>query len=277
MRRVRSRTGAEMAVIGQGTWRMGEDPRRRAEEIAALRLGLDLGMTLVDTAEMYAEGGAEQVVGEAIRGRRHEVFLVSKVLPHHASYEGTRRAAEGSLRRLGTDYLDLYLLHWPGPHPLEETLRTLQRLREEGKIRHYGLSNFDRAAMEEAEGLAGGDEIAADQVLYNLERRAIERSLLPWCQPRGVVIMAYSPLEQGQLRQRPGLVEVARRCGVSPSQVALAWTVRHPGVVAIPKASRPEHVRANAAAAQLELAEEDLARLDADYPPPEPGARLEWL
>jgi diketogulonate reductase-like aldo/keto reductase len=203
-----------MPVLGQGTWRMGERRSARPAEVAALRLGLDLGMTLIDTAEMYADGGAEEVVGEAIRGRRDEVFLVSKVLPKNASREGTMRAAERSLRRLGTDRIDLYLLHWEGSHPLAATLEAFTRLREAGKIVHYGLSNFDRDLMQEAESLPGGATLAADQVLYHLGKRAPEARLLPWCAERGVVVMAYSPLAQGRLRRRQALR--ARGPGLDP-------------------------------------------------------------
>jgi diketogulonate reductase-like aldo/keto reductase len=245
---------------------MGERPGRRAAEVAALRLGLDLGIGLIDTAEMYGDGGAEEVVGEAIRGRRDDVFVVTKVLPGNASRAGTLRAAERSLRRLRTDRIDLYLLHWAGPHPLAGTLEAFEELRAAGKIRHHGVSNFDLAEMEEAGSLPGGARIAANQVLYNLERRGIERRLLPWCRERGVVVMAYSPLDQGALARRPALRAVARRHGVSPERVAVAWTIRQAGLVTIPKAARPEHVRDCAAAIHLRLSAEDLAELDRAYP-----------
>jgi diketogulonate reductase-like aldo/keto reductase len=266
-----------MPVLGQGTWQMGVDETERPREVGALRLGLDLGMTLIDTAEMYADGGAEEVVGEALRGRRDEVFLVSKVLPKNASREGTVRAAERSLRRLGTDRIDLYLLHWESKTPLAETLEAFTRLREAGKIRHYGLSNFDRDLMQEAESLPGGAAVAADQVLYHLGKRGLEARLLPWCAERGVTVMAYSPLAQGRLRRRRGLAGVARRHGVTPSRVAVAWTLRLPGIVSIPKASSPDHVRDNAAALDLKLTSEDLAELDAAFPPPSPDEPLGML
>ncbi|PYT09689.1 MAG: oxidoreductase [Acidobacteria bacterium] len=277
MRKVRSRTGAEMPVLGQGTWEMGEDPRRRREEIEALRLGLDLGMSLIDTAEMYADGGAERIVGEAVRGRRHEVFLVSKVLPENASLEGTIRAAERSLKRLRTDSLDLYLLHWESSHPLEETLAGFERLIADGKIRHYGVSNIDLQGLQRAETLPGGGRIACDQVYYNLSRRGIERKLLPWCAKRGIIVMAYSPLDQGKLCCAAELWKVARRHGVTPACVAIAWTLRRSNVISIPKASSLQHVRENASAPDLRLTEQDLADLHAAFPPPSRDIPLETL
>ena len=268
-------SGRTIPILGQGTWNMGEDPSARAAEVAALRLGLDLGMTLIDTAEMYGEGGAEEVVGEAIAGRRDEVFLVSKVYPHNASRAGVRAACERSLRRLRTECLDLYLLHWRGNVPLAETLEAFERLREEGKIRDYGVSNFDTDDMDEAAALPPGRHVAADQVLYNLIQRGIEWDLLPWCRARGIPVMAYSPLEstpdeQGPLLARAQLAEVARRHGVTPAQVALAWLLRQDGVVTIPKAVQPAHVRANRAALDLapRLTPDDMALLDAGFPPP---------
>ena len=265
-----------LPILGQGTWNMGEDPSARAAEVAALRLGLDLGMSLIDTAEMYGEGGAEEVVGEAIAGRRDDVYLVSKVYPHNASRAGVRAACERSLKRLKTDRLDLYLLHWRGGVPLAETLEGFERLRDEGKIRAYGVSNFDTDDMQEAAALPGGDAIAANQVLYNLVKRGIEWDLLPWCRERGIPAMAYSPLEsthagQRALLGRPELGEVGRRHGVTPAQVALAWLLRQDGVVTIPKAVQPDHVRANRAALDLapQLTPDDLALLDAGFPPPD--------
>jgi len=265
------------ARLGQGTWRMGEARRRRPAEVAALRLGLDLGLTLIDTAEMYAAGGAEAVVGEAIEGRRDDVYLVSKVLPENASYEGTLAACERSLSHLRTDRLDLYLLHWPSSHPFEETLGAFERLVAEGKILAHGVSNFDVAALEAGRALPGGENIVANQVLYNLGRRGIERKLKPWCLDRGVWIMAYSPVEQGRLTKKAALERVAGRHGVTPEQVALAWVLRHPGVVTIPKAASPRHVRQNAEALALPLTAEDLAELDRDYPPPGRDVELEIL
>jgi diketogulonate reductase-like aldo/keto reductase len=273
---VRARTGAVLPNLGMGTWRMGEAAARRKDEIDALRLGLDLGMRLVDTAEMYGDGGAEEIVAEALDGRRDGVFLVSKVLPHHASYDGTIGACEASLRRLRTDRLDLYLLHWPGSHPLERTVEAFRRLRADGKILHWGVSNFD---VDEMEALVAIDAAgcSANQVLYNLERRGIERRLFPWCAARGIPVMAYSPLEQGRLRRAPALKRVADRHDASCEQIALAWTLRLEEVVAIPKAARPEHVRANVRAGDLILTEEDLEEIDRAYPAPERDVPLESL
>jgi diketogulonate reductase-like aldo/keto reductase len=275
--RVSTRTGVEMPVLGQGTWKMGEDPASRRTEVAALRLGIELGMTLIDTAEMYAEGGAEEVVGEAIHDVREEIFLVSKVLPQHASREGVVRAAEDSLRRLRTDRIDLYLLHWPGSEPLEETLAGFERLAAQGKIGAYGVSNFDGAEMAAAEDLPGGSGIAANQVLYNLKRRGVERRLLPWCAERRIAVLAYSPVEQGRLPAKDALARVARRHGATTFAVAIAWTIRNENIVAIPKASRLEHVRENAGASDLCLTEEDLADLDRAFPVPGRDVPLEML
>ncbi len=276
-RKVVTRDGAAVPVLGQGTWKMGQDPREHKREVEALRLGLDLGMTLIDTAEMYADGGAERVVAEAIVGRRDDVFLVSKVLPSNASREGTIAAAERSLERLRTDRLDLYLLHWTGSWPLEETYGGFERLVEQGKILHYGVSNFDVDDMQRSESLPAGARVGVNQVLYNPTRRGIEPALLPWCAARDIVVMAYSPLEQGRLRARAALRQVAERHDAKPEQVVLAWVLRHPNVVTIPKAVRTEHVRDNAAAGSIRLTEEDLADLDRDLPPPPAGGRLELL
>ena len=268
VRRIKTRSGAELPVLGLGTWTMGESSSRRKQEVAALRLGFDLGMTLVDTAEMYADGGAEEVVSEAIRGRRDKVFLVTKVLPQKASRKGTLAAAEQSLRRLGTDRIDLYLLHWAGPHPLEETLDAFDQLARQQKILHYGVSNFYVDDMRAAERHPLGRKIAVNQVKYNLRQRNIERDLLPWCVEREVVVMAYSPLDQGHLPVKRALSAVARRHGTTPECVAVAWTLRQPDVVSIPKAENLDHVRTNASAMALVLSEEDVEELDRDYPPP---------
>ena len=269
MQTARFPDGAEVPVLGQGTWKMGEGERERAEEIAAVRLGIELGLTLIDTAEMYAEGGAEEVVAEAIEGQRERVFLVTKVYPHNATRRGVPAACERSLRRLCVDVIDLYLLHWrSGSTPLAETVAAFERLREEGKIRRWGVSNFDVADMEEF-----GDEAlkscATNQVLYNPEQRGIEFDLLPWCQERRMPLMAYSPVGQGgRLLKNKTLVEIARRHEATPAQVALSWVLRQPGVIAIPKASDEAHVRANAAALDLRLTAEDLAAIATAFPAP---------
>ena len=273
IRTLRLPSGRSIPVLGQGTWGMGEDPAERETEIAALRLGLDLGMTLIDTAEMYGEGGAEEVIGVAIAGRRAEVFLVSKVYPHNATRQGAVEACGRSLRRLGTDHLDLYLLHWRGSVPLAETLAAFQSLKRAGRILDYGVSNFNQSDMEEAIALPGGDEIATDQVLYNLKRRGVEWDLLPWCRARGIPIMAYSPIEHAQREQmgmldHPQLKLIASRHRATPAQVALTWLLQQEGIVAIPKASNPAHVRENRGALDLTLTDEDLRELDRAFPPP---------
>ncbi|WP_313026571.1 aldo/keto reductase [Pseudomonas lopnurensis] len=258
--------GGRVPRVGQGTWHMGEDPAERQREVATLRLGIELGMPLIDTAEMYGEGGAEEVVGEAVRSRRERVFLVSKVYPHNASRQGIPLACERSLRRLGTDCIDLYLLHWRGQHPLAETVEAFERLKTAGKIRHWGVSNLDLDDMQE---LPQAQACATNQVLYNPAERGIEFDLLPWCQAQGMPVMAYCPLGQGgRLLRAPALLEVARRHGAQPAQVALAWALRQPGVWAIPKASDPVHLRANAAAAGLRLGAEDLAIIEQAFPSP---------
>ena len=267
MHTIRLSDGTAVPALGQGTWKMGEEPGARSSEVAALRAGLDLGLMLIDTAEMYADGGSEEVVAEAIAGRREQVFLVSKVYPQNATRQGVPAACERSLRRLGTDFLDLYLLHWRGSTPLAETVVAFEKLRAEGKIRRWGVSNFDVSDLEQLDGAAA--HCATNQVLYNPEHRGIEFDLLPWCQKRKMPLMAYSPVGQGgRLLQNPALAEVARRHGVTPAQVAIAWALRQPGMIVIPKASDPEHVRANAAAAEVQLAGEDLAAIDQAYPPP---------
>lgn len=255
-------------MLGQGTWMMGERSGNRAAEIAALRLGIELGMTLIDTAEMYAGGGAEEVVGEAIAGGRDRVFLVSKVLPSNASRAATVRACEASLRRLGTDRIDLYLLHWRGGVPLAETVDAFERLKAEGKIRHWGVSNFDADDMDELAGVPAGNAVQTNQVLYNLATRGIEFDLLPQARDAGLPVMAYSPIAQGDLGTERRLADIAGRHGATPAQVALAFVLSRPGVIAIPKATQPEHVRANRAAADLALSAADLAELDRLFAPP---------
>lgn len=260
--------GEAVPVLGQGTWKMGEDGRRRADETNALKLGLDLGMTLIDTAEMYASGGAEQVVAEAIAGHRDEVFLVSKVLPSNASRAGVKRACENSLRHLATDRIDLYLLHWPGSVPLMETVEAFEALKAAGKIRHWGVSNFDTDEMEELVRLPAGGNVQTNQVLYNLSQRGVEFDLAPWSRQRGMPLMAYSPVDQGVLARNARLDAIAARHGATPAQIALAWVMAQEGVIAIPKASRAEHVRQNVAALEIELTSEDFAEIDRAFPPP---------
>jgi diketogulonate reductase-like aldo/keto reductase len=261
-----------------GTWHMAENGARRGDEIAALRLGLDLGLKLIDTAEMYADGGAEELVGEAIAGRRDEVFLVSKVLPHHATADGTVRACEASLRRLRTNRLDLYLLHWRGSQPLGGTIAGFMALQQAGKIRHWGVSNFDVADMELLVGLiGGGDEVQTDQVLYNLAHRGIEWGLLPWCHRRRIPVMAYSPIQQGRILANPVLARVAANHDATAAQVALAWVLRQDGVMAIPKAGSPAHVRENRDALAIALTEGDLHALDRAFPPPRAREPLAML
>lgn len=262
-----------MPRLGQGTWRMGEGQQPRAQEVAALRLGIDLGMTLIDTAEMYGEGAAEEVVAEAIAGQRDQVFLVSKVYPHNASRAGVAAACARSLKRLRTDRLDLYLLHWRGSTPLAETVAGFEALREAGDIRKWGISNFDVDDMAE---LPSG--CSANQVLYNVGTRGIEFDLLPWSCERGMPVMAYSPVGQGgALLRSKTLVEIGRRHEATTAQVAIAWTLAQPGVVSIPKAGDSAHVRQNAVAATLRLTEQDLAEIGAAFPPPRRKRSLEML
>jgi diketogulonate reductase-like aldo/keto reductase len=269
MRNVQFPDGASVPALGQGTWRMGEQAARARDEAAALRLGIELGMTLIDTAEMYGEGGSEQVVGRAIAGLREKVFLVSKVYPHNATRAGTVGACERSLKRLNTDRLDLYLLHWRGGVPLSEFIEAAELLKRQGRIVRWGVSNFDVDDMEELFALPGGEACAANQVLYNPEARGIEFDLIPWCQKRGVPVMAYSPLGQGgRLLRNAAMKRVADRHGVSPASIAIAFSLRLPGVISIPKASSLEHVRANAAAMGVVVNHEDMAEIDATFPPP---------
>ena len=277
IRTTRFPSGEAVPILGQGTWGLAEDAHPRKDEIAALRLGLDLGMTLIDTAEMYADGGAEELVAEAIAGRRDEVFLVSKVLPDNATRRGTIAACERSLGRLKTDGLDLYLLHWRGAPPLEETLEAFGELLQAGKIHHWGVSNFDLSDMEELTGLVGGPAVQTDQVLFNLTRRGIEYDLLPWCRERSLPIMAYSPIEQGRMLREPTLKEVAARHGATPAQAALTWLLQQDGVIAIPRAGTDEHVRENRAALDFRLTKTDLADLDRAFPPPTAKRPLEML
>jgi diketogulonate reductase-like aldo/keto reductase len=274
---VRLPAGESIPVMGLGTWYLGEDPIRRASELAALRLGIDRGLTLIDTAEMYGNGAAEVLVGEAIAGRRDEVFLVSKVLPSHASYADTIEACRQSLRRLGTERLDLYLLHWRGPVPLEQTVRAFEELVRLGMIRYWGVSNFGIHDMAELLSVPGGVAVQTDQVLYNLTRRGIEYDLLPTLQEQGIPVMAYSPIEQGRLLRHPTIVAVANRNEATPAQVALAWLMTRDGVNVIPRAGTREHVLENRAAVDLRLTEPDLRMLDEAFPPPRRPQSLEML
>ena len=269
--------GETIPVLGQGTWQMAEKPARRAEEIKALRAGLDLGMTLIDTAEMYGDGAAEELVAEAIVGRRAEVFLVSKVLPQNATRQGTVKACERSLKRLRTDRIDLYLLHWRGGVPLTETIEGFEALLRAGSIRHWGVSNFDTDDMEELVALPGGKKVAANQVLYNLTRRGIEHDLIPWSRKFRLPLMAYSPIEQGDLLRHQALRKIAASLGATPAQVALAWVLAQPGICAIPKAGRPEHVTDNHRALKVRLMPPDLAALDAAFLPPTKKVPLEMI
>ena len=269
--------GERVPALGQGTWHMGENRLRADEEAAAVRLGIELGMTLIDTAEMYGNGGAEEMVARAAEGVRDDLFIVSKVYPHNASRAGVIAACERSLERLRTDRIDLYLLHWRGSIPLTETIAGFERLLREGKIRHYGVSNFDRADMAEWAALKGGETVAADQVLYNLSRRGPEWDLLPWCRERGIAIMAYTPLGQGSLLHDRTLAEIAHRRNATPAQVALAWLLRQEGVIVIPKAARLEHVRDNRGALDVALTEEDWAAFDRAFPPPKGKRSLGML
>ena len=274
---VRLPGGERVPALGQGTWHMGEARRRIAEEAAAVRLGIELGMTLIDTAEMYGNGGAEEMVAQAAEGLRDQLFIVSKVYPHNASRAGVVAACERSLARLRTDRIDLYLLHWRGSIPLAETLAGFVQLRRDGKIRHYGVSNVDRADMAELVALQGGDTVAADQVLYNLSRRSPEWDLVPWCRERGIAIMAYTPLGQGSLLRDRTLAEIGRRRNATPAQVALAWLLRQEGMIVIPKAARLEHVRDNRGALDVMLTAEDRSALDRAFPPPKGKSALGML
>ena len=275
MKTVALPSGEQAPALGQGTWRMGEHAKHHRAEADSLRGGLDAGLSLIDTAEMYGEGGAERVVGDAISGRRDEVFLVSKVYPHNATATGTVAACERSLKRLQTDRIDLYLLHWRGTVPLAETMEAFNRLQDTGKIRYFGVSNFDTADIQEWCELAGGDATAANQILYNLLRRGPEHGLLPWCTARRIPIMAYTPLQPVHDRAAHILQTVAARYEATPAQVALAWLLQRPGVMVIPKAASGAHVGENRAALDLHLNAEDLAELDAEFPPPVDATPLE--
>jgi diketogulonate reductase-like aldo/keto reductase len=274
---VRLPSGETVPQLGQGTWHMGENSRLRKEEVAALKLGLDLGLTLIDTAEMYGNGGAEEVVAEAMQGRRDECFIVSKVLPENSTKAGTIAACERSLKRLKTDRIDLYLLHWRGRPKLEETLAGFEALIASGAIRSWGVSNFDVDDMDELVALPGGAACGSNQLLYNLRRRGIEAGLLPWCREHDIPIMAYSPIEQGRLLRDRALTAVAIRHRATPAQIALAWVLRQKDMMVIPKATMLEHVRENRAALDIKLTEQDLGELNRAFPPPKGRRPLELL
>jgi diketogulonate reductase-like aldo/keto reductase len=279
MRSVALPGGETVPALGQGTWYMGERGGEAKREADALRLGVDLGMTLIDTAEMYASGGAEEVVAQAAAGIRDRLFIVSKVLPQNASRSGVKAACERSLKRLQTDRIDLYLLHWRGGHPLAETVAAFEALKAAGKIRYWGVSNLDTGDMQELLGVPNGAGCAADQVLYHPDSRGIEFDLLPWCEGKGIPIMAYSPLghQVRRLLGSPALQAVARRHRATAAQVALAWGLRHGNVISIPKAADAAHVRENAGAAAIALTEEDLAAIDALHRPPQRKVGLDLL
>jgi diketogulonate reductase-like aldo/keto reductase len=277
MRYVELRTGERIPQLGLGTWHMGERGASRAAEAKAVRAGVDLGLTLIDTAEMYGEGGAEEVVGDAVAGIRDKVFIVSKVYPHNASRKGTLAACERSLKRLRTDRIDLYLLHWRGSHPQSDTVAAFEQLKKDGKIRHWGVSNFDTDDMDELRAVPGGTHCATNQVLYHLGSRGIDFDLVADCARHKETVMAYSPLGQGAILRNPALAKVAARHGVAPAAVAVAWTMRHPHVISIPKAASLGHLKENAAAADLVLDGNDLAELDAAFPPPKRKTPLGML
>lgn len=268
MRQVALRNGTRVSAIGLGTWKMGEDVRQRTQEVRALQAGIDLGATLIDTAEMYAEGRAEEVVGAAIRGRRDSVYLVSKVLPQNASRAGTVKACEASLKRLKTDCIDLYLLHWRGSVPFAETLAGFDDLLQAGKIRGFGVSNFDLKEIGEWLGLSHADKTQVNQVQYSIDKRGIDFDLLPRCRERRIAVMAYCPLAQGAVPESAALARVAKRHKATPAQIMLAWVLRHEHVIAIPKSARSERVRENVKAADIVLSTDDLLELDRDFPAP---------
>ena len=277
MKTVRLPSGELVSALGMGTWHIGDSSRTRAEEIATLREGLDLGLTLIDTAEMYGEGAAEELVGEAIAGRRDDAFIVSKVYPHNASRKGVVAACERSLKRLGTDRIDLYLLHWRGNVPFAETIAGFEALQAVGKIRHFGVSNLDIADMREWWAHAPGRAVATNQILYNLTRRGPEWDLLPWLAERNIPVMAYSPIEQAQLVRHAGLAGFAQTHGMTPAQAALAWLLAKDGVIAIPKTGNRARMRENAEALELRLSPEQIANIESLFPPPQEASALEML
>jgi diketogulonate reductase-like aldo/keto reductase len=269
--------GATVPRLGMGTWYLGEDPDGRDIQLSALRTGIEIGLTLIDTAEMYGDGAAEELVGKAVAGRRDDVFLVSKVLPHHATREGTAKACQDSLRRLGTDHLDMYLLHWRGPVPLAEVVEAMEALVHAGLIACWGVSNFDAPDIEELVAVPGGDHVQTDQVLYNLARRGPEYDLVPMCRELGMPLMAYSPVDHGRLLEQPGVRRMAADKGVTPAQLAIAWVLRLPDVFAVAKASTRAHVIENRAAMEIGFSQDELDQLDRIFPPPMAKVPLEVL
>lgn len=277
MKQVRLPRGDRVPALGLGTWRYGEDAALRASEIATIRRSLELGMTLIDTAEMYGEGASESLIGEALAGRRDQAFIVTKVYPHNASRKGALAACERSLKRLRTDRIDLYLLHWRGSVPFAETIEAFESLQQAGKIRHFGVSNLDLDDMREWWRVQGGEQVAVNQLLYNLTRRGIEFDLLPWLREKGVPVMAYSPIEQARLLRHRQLADFAKRYGMTPAQAALAWLLAADDIIAIPKTSDPGRLEENFAALEHPLSREQLAELDAMFPPPQEASALEML
>ena len=269
--------GESVAALGQGTWNIGDDPARRRDEIATLQRGIELGLTLIDTAEMYGDGRSESLVGEAIAGRRAQVYIVSKVYPHNASRKAMPRSCEASLGRLGVEAIDLYLLHWEGSVPLAETVEAFEALQRQGKIRHWGVSNLDTELMRSLWEVPGGRSVQTDQVLYNLGRRGIEWDLVPWLRERRIALMAYSPIEQGRLLRRRELVEFARQRAMTPAQVALAWLLAKDAVIAIPKTGSGARLEENAGALGKSLSAADLEELDRLFPPPEGPSPLAMI
>ena len=268
MRQVALKNGTRVPALGLGTWKMGEDVRQRAQEVRALQTGLDLGATLIDTAEMYASGRSEEVVAAAIKGRRDSVYLVSKVLPQNASRAGVVKACEASLKRLKTDRIDLYLLHWRGSVPFAETMAGFDDLVQSGKIAGFGVSNLDLKELQEWLAVSRADKTLANQVMYSIGQRGIDFDLLPWCLQRKVAVMAYCPLAQGDIPRKSALTRIAERHRATPAQIMLAWVMRHEHVIAIPKSSQPERVRENVAATEIVLSAEDLMALDKEFPAP---------
>ncbi|THV24892.1 aldo/keto reductase [Peteryoungia ipomoeae] len=269
--------GTEIPALGFGTWMMGEDHHARSQEVEAIRLALELGIRVIDTAEMYADGGAERIVGEALQDRREDAYLVSKVLPWNASFDGTIAACRNSLERLQSEYLDLYLLHWRGQHPLAETVAALEALKADGLVRAWGVSNFDVNDMEDLLSETGSENCATNQILYNLSRRGVEFDLLPWCQTRGIPVMAYSPIEQGRILKHPELIHIAKAYQATPAQVALAFLLERDSVIPIPKTANLQRLIENREAVDLDVSDEDWERLDAAFPPPDAKQPLAML